>query len=136
VATILTSGFSYGPVQLRLSEALTLLPYIMPEAVWGLTLGCFLANLFGGSVIDMIFGTLATLIAAIITRKIRHMWLTPLPVIICNAVIVSGVLTLITKEFSFITYGVVALEIALSEAIVCYGGGIPVLILTEKIVKE
>ena len=57
---------SYGPVQLRLAEALTVLAFLCPEAIVGLTLGCFLSNLLGSPyVLDWVFGTLATLIAAL-----------------------------------------------------------------------
>lgn len=99
--TIFTEAISFGPVQFRVSEALTLLPFLMPEAVWGLTLGCLIANLFGGTVLDIIFGTLATFLAALITKKIKKLWLTPLPVILCNGIIVGAVITLGTYEFNF-----------------------------------
>ncbi|MFR8257002.1 MAG: QueT transporter family protein [Ruthenibacterium sp.] len=55
---------AYGPVQFRVSEALTLLPIFTPDAVWAVTMGCFLSNLFSMSPWDMLFGTLATLTAA------------------------------------------------------------------------
>ena len=55
---------AYGPVQFRVSEALTLLPIFTPDAVWAVTVGCFLSNLFSMSPWDMLFGTLATLTAA------------------------------------------------------------------------
>lgn len=58
----------YGPVQFRVSEALTLLPIFTPDAVWAVTVGCFLSNLFSMSPWDMLFGTLATLTAALATR--------------------------------------------------------------------
>ncbi len=70
--TILLAPISYGAVQIRLSEAMTLLPILMPEAVAGVTLGCLLANLLGGSMLpDIVFGTLATFLAALATRRLR-----------------------------------------------------------------
>lgn len=63
---------AYGPVQFRVSEALTLLPIFTPDAVWAVTMGCFLSNLFSMSPWDMLFGTLATLTAALATRRLRH----------------------------------------------------------------
>ena len=70
--TILLAPISYGAVQIRLSEAMTLLPILMPEAVTGVTLGCLLANLLGGSMLpDIVFGTLATFLAALATRRLR-----------------------------------------------------------------
>ena len=72
VFTLALSAISYGAVQVRVSEAMTLLPILFPEAVAGVTLGCLLANLLGGSMLpDIVFGTLATFLAAVMTRKLR-----------------------------------------------------------------
>lgn len=72
VLTLMFQPFSYGPVQFRISEALTLLPVLASEAVPGLTLGCLLANLLGGAPwYDVVFGSLATFLAAVCTRKLR-----------------------------------------------------------------
>lgn len=91
---------SYGPVQVRFSEALTLLPVLCPEAVIGLTVGCFIANLFGGMPADMIFGTLATLLASLVTYVLRAkrtkkgLAIVPaLPPVLFNAVIVGAELS-------------------------------------------
>lgn len=62
---------AYGPVQIRFSEALTLLPVVCPEAVLGVTVGCLLANTLSFSPVDMLVGTLATLLAALATRRLR-----------------------------------------------------------------
>lgn len=70
---------AYGPVQFRVSEALTLLPIFTPDAVWAVTMGCFLSNLFSMSPWDMLFGTLATLTAALATRRLRHVRTKGLP---------------------------------------------------------
>ena len=68
--TVLLAPLSYGPVQLRFSEGLTLLPYFLPEAVPGLAVGCLIANLFGGyGAVDVVVGTGATLLAAVLTRR-------------------------------------------------------------------
>ena len=136
VITIFTEAISFGPVQFRVSEALTLLPFLMPEAVWGLTLGCLIANVFGGTVLDIIFGTLATFIAALITRKIKSLWLTPLPVILCNGIIVGAVITLGTYEFSFFAYAATAFNLFISETIICYLGGIPLLAAINQLAKK
>ena len=64
--TLFLPSPQYGAVQLRLAEALTLLPWLIPEAVPGLAVGCFLANLLGSPfMLDWLFGTLATLLAAL-----------------------------------------------------------------------
>ena len=71
--TLLLAPISYGQVQVRLSESLTLLPVLLPEAVPALTVGCLLANILGGaSALDIVFGTLATLLAASLTRLLRE----------------------------------------------------------------
>ena len=70
--TLLFQPISFGAVQFRISEAMTLLPAIFPEATIGLTLGCFLSNfLAGANVYDVVFGTLATLLACLLTYKLR-----------------------------------------------------------------
>ena len=79
VLTIGLAPISYGPVQFRVSEALTLLPFYLPEAIPGLFAGCVFANFFGGfGLPDMVFGSLATLIAAILSRKSGNIYLAAL----------------------------------------------------------
>ncbi|MBO7289239.1 MAG: QueT transporter family protein [Clostridia bacterium] len=87
-------GLASGAIQFRLSEALTLLPVIFPESVWGLFIGCILSNFLTGCVIwDIIFGSIATLIAALLTRKLKNkIFLASLCPVISNAVIVPFVL--------------------------------------------
>ena len=87
-------GLDSGQIQLRLSEALCVLPVFLPAAVPGLTIGCLLANLLCGNIIwDVVFGTLATLIGAIGTRLLRKRpLLALLPPILSNTIIVPFVL--------------------------------------------
>lgn len=91
-------GLSGGAIQLRLSEAMCLLPLIFPEAVVGLTLGCALANLLTGCVFwDILFGSVATLIGALgayLLRKLpeKYDFVATLPTILANAIIVPFVL--------------------------------------------
>lgn len=82
-------------VQLRLSEALTVLPYFTAAAIPGLTIGCVLANLLTGSVIwDVIFGSLATLIGAVGTYLLRkYRFTAPIPPILSNTIIIPLILT-------------------------------------------
>ena len=78
--TVALSPISFGPVQFRVAEALTLLPFFMPEAIPGLFVGCFLSNLAGGfGLIDIIVGSGATLFAAWLTSKMPNIWLAALP---------------------------------------------------------
>lgn len=87
-------GIASGTIQVRFSEALTILPYFTSAAVPGLFVGCILANVLTGCALpDIIFGSLATLIGAILTRLLhKHKWLAPIPPIVANAVIVPLVL--------------------------------------------
>ena len=92
--TLLTLQFASGVVQLRLSEALAILPYFTPAAIPGLTVGCLLANLIGGCAPwDVAFGTLATLLGAIFAYLLRRRaWLVPIPNILSNTLIIPFVL--------------------------------------------
>lgn len=97
VLTAAAAGFDLasGAVQVRFSEALTILPFFTPAAVPGLAVGCFAANLVtGSSIFDIVFGTLATLIGAVGTRILRkHRFLCTLPPVVSNALIIPFVLT-------------------------------------------
>ncbi len=93
--TLVVAPLSYGPIQIRLSESLTILAAFTPAAVPGLFFGCLIANLYTGNIIDIIFGSLTTLAAAVLTYKLRKRhWLAPLPPVVLNAVVVGYYLTL------------------------------------------
>ncbi len=87
-------GLASQAIQVRFSEALTILPYFTPAAIPGLFVGCLLSNLLTGCALpDIIFGSLATLIGALLTRKLRkYKWMAPVPPIAANAIIVPLVL--------------------------------------------
>ena len=119
---------AYGGVQFRISEALTILPVFTPAAIPGLTIGCFLANL--GSPLgltDIVCGTLATLIAAVLVRlTARIAWkgfpaLAPLFPILANGLIVGAELAILTLPEGFALPGFFALagSVALGETVVC-----------------
>ena len=97
-------GLSGGAIQIRLSESLCLLPLIMPEAVAGLTVGCILANLITGCALwDIIFGSLATFIGAMVTRVFRNYFakrpfLGSVPTVLANALIIPFILILVYME--------------------------------------
>ena len=95
VLTLVGASFSYGEVQVRISEALTILPVFTPAAIPGLFIGCLLSNILGGCILpDIIFGSLATLIGAIFTWMLRdrNKFLAPLPPVIANMIVVPFVL--------------------------------------------
>ena len=142
VLTLLASawGLAYGPVQIRFSEALTILPVFTPAAIPGLTLGCLLSNIFSGyGVWDMIFGTLATLFSALATRWLRNIRykklpvLAPLPPVLFNAFIVGAeIVCLSPTGFVWAAFWSTALSVGLGELAVWYMLGLPLAAALEK----
>ena len=96
VVCLVLAPFSYGAVQVRVAEALCLLPVFGAEYIVGVTLGCFLANLIGSTAIDVVFGTLATLMACLVTYKLRNVRIkglaipASLPPVVFNMIIVGA----------------------------------------------
>lgn len=129
--TLALYPISFGAVQFRVSEALTLLPVLMPEAIPGLFVGCLLANLIGSATVwDVVFGSLATLIAAFMTyatrrnRIVAAIW----PVT-CNGVIVGAVLALTAQLPVALTMG----QVALGEVAVVYTVGMAMLAALNRV---
>lgn len=106
VLCLVLAPFSYGAVQVRVAEALCLLPVFGAEYIVGVTLGCFLANLFGSTIIDVVFGTLATLLACLVTYRLRHLRIkglaipASLPPVFFNAVIVGIEITVFFTDYT------------------------------------
>ena len=133
-------SLAYGPIQLRISEVLTLLPIFTPAAIPGVTIGCFIANIGSFNALDMIFGTAATLIAAILTYYLRNIkfkglpLLAMLPPVIINAVVIGLEIAFFFLPEGFTVWGFVisGLEVGLGELIVCYAFGIPFYLLLKK----
>lgn len=134
VLTLMLAPISYGPMQVRVSEALCILPYFTPAAVPGLFLGCVLANFAGlymGSslgLMDIIAGSLATLLAAVMTSRIRVKWLVPLPSVVVNAFAVALTLQVMLD----VPYWYSVLWVGAGQAFACYGLGLPLLFLLER----
>jgi len=121
--TVALSPLSFGPIQFRVAEALTLLPFFMPEAIPGLFIGCFLSNIAGGfGLIDIVIGSAATLAAAWLTYKMPNIWLAAVPPVVINAIAVGIYLGLITET-------PVIFSIGISQAVICFGIGIPLCML-------
>ena len=130
--TLLLAPISFGVngLDLRVAEALTLLPVLMPESVPGLAIGCLAANLICGAPWqDVVFGTLATLAAALLTRKFRkNVYLAAAMPVICNTVIVGSVLVwAYGLGGTFWSSVVCYLFVGVGEGLVCYLLGIPML---------
>ena len=95
VLTLMFQAISFGEIQIRVSEALTILPVFTPAAIPGLFIGCIIGNIIGGSILpDVIFGSLATLIGACGTYLLRKQdkYLTTLPPILSNMLIIPFIL--------------------------------------------
>ncbi len=130
-------GIAYGVIQLRVSEAMCVLPYYFPEAKWGLFIGCLIANLLSPyGLLDIVFGSLATLLAAFATAKMPHKWLAPLPPVICNGVIIGALLAFYNTGFTAAypaAFAFNALTVGLGELLACYAFGGVLLIALPKI---
>jgi len=137
VLTLSLPMLSYGPVQIRFAEALTVLPFLLPEAIPGLAVGCFLANLLGSPyVLDWVVGTFATLLAAVWTSKMKTRRLAPLPPVICNAVIIGAEIAWFEVGFTSAFAGVWAynaLTVGVGEVIACSVLGLLLLKFLPKI---
>ena len=129
--TIALAPISYGPLQFRVSEGLTPLPFLMPGSVLGIAIGCVLANLYTGSILDIVFGSLATLLAGLATawfgkkgNTVKNRVLGCFMPVVFNAVIVGAVLTwgYQLQEFAspLKSYGFNALTVGVGEAGVLY----------------
>lgn len=133
-------GLAYGPIQLRVSEVMTILPVFTPAAIPGLTVGCFIANLGSFNMLDMIFGSLATLLAALITYFLKDIKLWKLPIlsmlspVIINAIIIGLEITWFFMPEASFFYGflISAFEVGISELVVCVGLGIPFYLVVKK----
>ena len=138
VLTLLFRPISYGPIQLRISETLCVLPYFTPAAIPGLTVGCLMANLLGlfsganpAGMWDLLLGPIATLLAAWAAYGLRRFTLKGLPfwslwpAVITNAFIVGGELSMVYLDGSAAAFWLCAGEVAIGEAVTAViGGGI------------
>ena len=122
VLTYFISAFNLasGAIQVRISEALTILPYFTPAAIPGLAIGCFLSNLLTGCLpMDVVCGSFATLIGAVGSYLLRkYKWLVPLPPVVANTVIVPYVLAYVYGAEGSIPFFMVT--VGIGEVISCY----------------
>ncbi|UCB52340.1 MAG: QueT transporter family protein [Candidatus Zixiibacteriota bacterium] len=127
--TVVLAPISYGPIQLRVSEALTVLPYLTPAAIPGLFVGCLVANILGGlGIYDVVGGSLLTLLAAFLTHLIartRRPFLAPLPPVLVNSLGVSLYLHLLFQ----LPYWLTVIYIAIGEVGACFVLGYPLLLI-------
>lgn len=114
VLTMILAPIAFGPIQFRISEALCILPYFLPGAVPGITVGCFLANLLcGAAPLDVVFGTIATLIGAVGSYYLgkKNKWLVCVPPILANTIIIPWVLRYAYGSADLIPYAMLTVGI-------------------------
>ena len=126
--------FSSGLMQVRLSEAMCVLPYFMSSAVPGLFIGCLIGNLVSGAIpVDVIFGSLASLLAAymvyLMGKRGVNKWLAPLPAVVINALVLGGVFC---YAYGWADYWVCALYVGAGQGIACYGIGMPLMYAVKR----
>ena len=114
VLTLLLRPISYGPIQFRISEALCVLPYFTPAAIPGVFIGCLLSNLLGGAVLmDVVFGSLATLIGGIGSWLLRkNRFLVSVPPILANTLIIPWVLKFAYGSEDMVWYMMITIGIS------------------------
>ena len=129
-------GVTYGPIQCRFSEALCVLPFLFPETAWGLGIGCLIANVFSPyGLLDIVVGSCATFLAALLTARCQKKWLAPLPPVVLNMLLVGAMLAY-EEAGASAAFGSVflfnAATVGIGEAIACYGLGMLLLYALEK----
>ena len=135
--TLILAPFSFGIVQCRLSETLTILAAYHPAAVAGLTVGCALSNMVGlamgantAGALDILLGTFATGLAAVVSYRLRRIrWgglpiLSTVPPVVFNALIIGTELTLVLGPVSLPTWLMWMGSVGLGQVIACIGGGL------------
>lgn len=133
VLTLIFAPLSYGPIQVRISEVLTILPYFFPGIIPGLFVGCLIANFIGGfGLFDVVFGSAATLGAALLTARMPNLWLAPLPPVIVNMVVVGGYLAFLLD----LPFVICALYVGAGQAGACYFLGLPLGFLIKARIKK
>ncbi len=134
VITLATASFAYGPIQFRVADALCVLPFFAPFTSAGLFLGCVIANLFSPvSVLDIVIGSLATLIGCLIAGRMKHKWLVPLPTILANTIMVGAMLACVyTPDTLFAGFLSMGMEVAVGEIAVMAALGLPMIAWLSK----
>ena len=148
VLSLITYQFSYLEIQCRVAEALCMTIFYTPAGLWGVFVGCLITNIFGGAWLDIVFGSLATLIAALLPRPIakhirkktgpvldmKHALLIPIPTVIVNAIIIPfvlyygyGITSMGNATTTAAVLALMAFSVFAGEVISCYVFG-PILV--------
>ena len=136
--TMATASFSYGPIQFRISEALNILPFFFPDTVWGLFVGCLIANLISTyGIFDLVFGSLGSLLAALAVmaigktgrKRIGSKVLACFMPALFNGAIVGAVIAWSTVPGAFFAaFWLNAAEVAVGELAVMFVLGLPLML--------
>ena len=140
--TLALYPISFGAIQLRVSESLTLLPILFPESILGLTVGCLISNFFGNGLLDVIFGTLASFLSAILTylftknlkKDLAKILVGGIFPIIINAIIIPFTILSITEQPAM--YFITSFQIFASQFLSVYIVGTPLYYILNKIKKR
>jgi uncharacterized membrane protein len=143
--TISFSFISYGPIQFRIAEALCILPFFFPFSVWGLFVGCIVANLLSPYPFDIVVGAVASLLAAVCTARIGKMGqkrvsvkaLACIPPVIVNAVFIGALITFYmisdgVTDVYFPAFLIYAAQVGIGQIIVLYAIGFPLMLYLPK----
>ena len=118
---------AFGPIQLRLGEALTVLPFYFPCTAWGLFVGCILCNILSPyGILDLIVGSLATLTAALLTARCKKKWLAPLPSVLTNGILCGALIAwqMVGANPGFAAaFALNFFTVSLGQLLMCYGLG-------------
>ena len=150
VVCLLTAQYASGPVQVRISESLTMLSIFSIEYIIGVTVGCFLSNMLTSAPIDMVVGTIATLISAILTYRLRNIrtkklaLIPSIPPVVINAVVIGIELTLLyfPKDVALSVWLMNILSVGVGQFISCTVLGVLLVYVIErnpsmiKLIKE
>ena len=140
--TLALYPISFGAIQLRVSESLTLLPILFPESILGLTVGCMISNFFGNGLLDVVFGTFATFLSALLTyactKNLKKDWAKILvggifPIIL-NAIIIPFTILSITEQPTM--YFITSFQIFIGQFLSVYVVGAPLYYILSKIKKR
>lgn len=144
--SLVLAPFSFGNIQVRVAEGLTLLPLLSPLPILGLTLGCFITNFIGVimgvnilGMMDVFIGTFATLIAALLTYYFRNIKIKGFPLlstlmpVVINAIIIGAELAYVfAPEFTLSYFLIFAIEVGIGQFIAVYLVGLPILNALKK----
>ena len=132
--TLSTASFAYGPIQFRIADALCVIPFFAPYTSVGLFIGCLIANIFSTvSALDIVIGSAATLLGCVATAKLKNKWLTPIPTIVSNAVLVGAMLAYVYTPDAFLQgFITMGAQVAAGEIAVMLALGLPLTLWLEK----